>query len=359
MKSLFNALGKGALLSLIVCLAPGLANAAATYGPSASPAVIAPQVVQQAASQASNLLAGRISAAVSNAVGGGFGGGFGGGAPGPQAQILGGNNKAAGDPVGKAALWMNVGNTWLSNDQSGVDYSGSILTGIIGVDYQFTDNFLAGVAFGYERPNVTTDFNNGSFKGNNFAVSPYAAYIINDIFSVNATVGYTVVNYDTSRANGAFKGDISGHRFFGDVNATAATQIDRWSVSSSAGYMYLLENQDAYTETGVGGASNPDNLIRLGQLKWTNKAGYLVDTDWGNYMPYGSLRLEYDVNHTPLGVADAVGTPVANDRFGAVLGLGVDTQIGDSTTFSVEGTTLQFREHLSAYGLTGTLRVKF
>ncbi|MGE5477535.1 MAG: autotransporter outer membrane beta-barrel domain-containing protein [Bacteroidales bacterium] len=369
-------LRQGTLLMLIGCLAPFAAHAANTYGSTAPSATVAPQVVQQASTQASNLLAGRISQAVSNVTGSLGGGGFGGGGggmggggmgggggfsptPGPRSEVIGGNAKAAGDPVGKTAFWVNGGNAWVSNDQSGVNFSGTIQTGLVGMDHQFNDRILGGVALGYEHPDIKTKFNAGTFEGNNWAVSPYVGYIINNVFSVNAVAGYTWVNYDTTRSNGAVSGSISGERMFGNLNAVAATRIDNWYLGSTIGYMYLLETQEAYTERGTGAVSNPENQIRLGQWRWTNKVGHSFIEEWGGYMPYASVRLEYDSSHTPSGVADAIGTPVANDRFGATFGLGADVAVGNDTTFSLEGSSTEFREHLSTYSVNGTLRVKF
>lgn len=347
-------LQRGAVLAVFSALSPTLAHAANTYGTSAPSSVVAPQVVQQASTQAANLLAGRVSQAVSNVTGGGFSP-----TPGPRAEVIGGNAKAAGDPVGKTAFWVNAGNAWVSNDQEGVNFSGTIQTGLVGVDHQFNDRILAGLAIGYEHPDIKTKFNAGTFTGNNWAVSPYVAYIINDVFSVNALAGYTWVDYNTSRSNGAIKGSIEGDRLFASINGTASTHIANWQVGSTLGYMYLLETQDAYTESGTGGTSNPENQIRLGQWRWTNKVGYPIRQEWGGFTPYGSVRLEYDTSHTPMGVADAQGTPVSNDRFGTTFGLGVDTTIGDDVTFSVEGATTEFREHLKSHTINGTLRVKF
>lgn len=356
--TLWKMLRRGGPLILLGALLPSITHAANTYGSAAPSAVVAPQVVQQASTQAANLLAGRVSQAVSNVTGNLGGGGFT-PTPGPRAEVVGGNAKAAGDPVGKTAFWVNGANAWVSNDQSGVNFSGTIKTALVGADHQFDDRVLAGVALGYEHPDIRTKFNNGTFTGDNVAVSPYAAYIINDVFSVNAVAGYTWVHYNTSRSNGAISGTITGDRLFANLNGTAATRIADWHLASTLGYMYLLETQDGYTENGAGGATNPENQVRLGQWRWTNKVGYLVRQEWGEIMPYGSARLEYDSSHTPTGVADAAGTPVSNDRFGTTFGLGVDAKVGDDATFSVEATTTEFREHLTNRSVSGTFRLKF
>ncbi len=350
----------GAVLVALGCFSPLAANAASTYGAAAPSAIVAPQVTQQAATQTTSLLAGRISQAVSNVTGSIGGGPQPSFSPSPgRVSGLNQQGKAAGDPVKDTALWMNAGNAWVENDQDGVNFDGTIQTAIVGIDHQITDNWLVGVAAGYEHPDVTTKFNNGTFKGNNFALFPYAAYIINKNFSLNAVAGYTLVNYDTTRNNGAVTGSIEGDRLFGNLNATASTTINNWGLSSTAGYMWLLETQDAYTETGVGANRNEENQVRLGQLRWTNKAGYTLEQDWGSITPYGSVRLEYDASHTPTGVADAIGTPVANDRFGATFGIGADAKVGDDISVSLEGTSSEFREHLSTYAVSGTVRIKF
>lgn len=363
---------RGLAIVAIGIALPVAAEAADTYGTSAPSAVISSQVTQQASSQASTLLAGRISQAVANvtgSIGGSIGGsgvgGSGGGmptfspTPGPRSEIVGGNAKAAGDPVGKTAFWVNAGNAWVANNQTGVNFAGTIQTGIMGVDHQFNDRVLAGLAVGYEHPDVVTKFNTGTFRGNNVALSPYAAYIINDMFSLSAVMGYTWVHYDTTRSQGTINGTIEGGRLFGNLNAAATTRIDDWSLASTLGYMYLLEKQDAYTENGSGGLSNPASQVRLGQWRWTNKAGYLVPLEWGGVMPYSSVRLEYDSSHTPLGVADAQGTPTANDRFGATFGLGVDATVGNDTSLNLEGASTEFREHVKVYSVNGTMRMKF
>lgn len=358
--------GRTALLVATAGMCPSLAFAANTYGATAPSAVAAPQVVQQASTQASNLLAGRISQAVANVTGSVGGVGGGGGVtptftptPGPRSEVIGGNAKAAGDTVNRTAIWVNGGNAWVSNDQDGVNFSGTIQTGLVGIDHQFGEHVLAGLAAGYEHPNISTKFNSGTFKGNNFALSPYVAYIFNDVFSASAVAGYTWVNYDTTRSNGAIQGSIDGGRMFGSLNLTAVKTFNQWSLASTAGYMYLLERQNGYTESGAGGVTNAENDIRLGQLRWTNKLGYLFRQEWGGIMPFGSARLEYDHSHTPTGTADAQGTPVSNDRFGTTFGLGVDLTVGNDTTFSLEGTSTEFREHLTSRGVSGTLRLKF
>lgn len=350
----FRGMKKGALALVVGMLAFGSqAQASDTYGSSAPSTTAAPVVVAQASSQAANLVSGRISQAVSNATGSIAVG------TGKKAEIISGGGKAAGDSIDKMAFWANAAGTWIENDQSGVNFKGNIVTSVVGADYLVTDKVLAGVSVGYERPDIRTTFNNGTFKGNNWSIAPYAAYIINDTFSVDAMAGYAWVSYDMTRAYGSISGSTEGHRLFGGANVNANTAVDHWRLGSSLGYLYTTETQGAYTEKGTNGSTVGESQMRLGQARLSGKAGYAIQEAWGSMTPYGSARLEFDVNHTPTGIADADGTPVSNDRFGTTFAIGNDLSIGNSTSLNLEATTTQFREHIQLYGLSGSVRVKF
>ncbi|HLN23258.1 MAG TPA: autotransporter outer membrane beta-barrel domain-containing protein [Patescibacteria group bacterium] len=317
------------------------------------------------------MIAGRISQAVAGAVGnigGGLapsGSGFGNGGtpapatPAPQSSLELGGGGAAGEPGRRLALWTNASNSWIANNQTGVNFAGTIQTAVIGADYLFTDKIIGGITGGYEHPDIHTKFNAGTFKGNNVAITPYAAYIIDDIFSVDATAGYTFVSYDITRSSNSITGSTDGHRLAGSADLNANKTIDSWVLGSSLGASYLNEVQNAYTETGAGGTAVGQNDVRLGQAHLTGKAGYLVTQPWGSITPYGSARMEYDFNHNAAVVRDVQGDLASNSRFGTVFGLGADAAVGNFTTLNLEGTTTQFRENVSAYMVSASVRVKF
>jgi len=348
----------------------GAAHASSyAYGTNAaSNTVVAPKVVQTASTQTASLISSRVSAAVSGATGtiapgGGPSAPVGG--PAPVSLIPGGKGFSAGNGDGKASgsapkrfgVWANASYTYLENTQANSNFDGDVVNAMAGADYLLTDRILVGLALGYENQDITTKFNAGKLEGNGFTVSPYVAFILNKNISFDLTIGHSWVDYDVSRSNGTITGSTEGDRWFGVANANFTTNINRWQLGATAGYLYTQEKQDAYNESNGRGVDSV--YVHLGQARLTGKAGYLIPTGFGYLNPYGSARIEYDVVKNPAAVIDASGTKASNDDFGVTFGLGVSAGIGDSTTVNLEGNTTQFREDLNVYGVSGNVRYKF
>jgi hypothetical protein len=163
-----------------------------------------------------------------------------------------------------------------------------------------------------------------------------------------------------TRLSKAVSGTTDGGRVFGAANFNARTTVGNWQLGTNLGYMYLSEHQNSYQETGTSGTLVDRVNIRLGQLRSTNRVGYMEKTDWGFINPYVSVRPEYDINKSPAGIIDATtGTKAVSDRFGATFTAGLVAEVGDDLTLMLEGSSGQFRSHMSMNGLTGTIRYRF
>ena len=368
---------KIAVISFGVVVSPS-AWAGNTY---ATNTVAGGQVAQQSASQVSTVISSRISQAVSAGTssgtaitptvpsGGGGGGGTGGpggpGGPGgtPQqgSSLLNfGDGKSAGSATKDFGVWANFGNAWIKDDHQFENFHGIIATAVLGGDYRVTDQFLVGVATGYEGARITTPFNNGSLTANNVGIAPYMGYNFNQNYSVDATAGYAFLKYNMTRLSNSVYGTTYGGRVFGATNFNAKTTMGNWQLGTGLGYMYLSEAQNAYREMGTAGTQVDRVNIRLGQLRSTTRVGYFETTDWGFLNPYVSVRPEYDVNKSPAGIVDATtGTKAVSDRFGATFAGGLVAGVGDDLTLMLEGSSGQFRSHMSMNGLTGTIRYRF
>jgi|AGTN01.2.fsa_nt_gi Autotransporter beta-domain. len=318
------------------------------------------KIAQEATKQTTGMISGRISQAVSNATGNISAGSVPNvGVPSPNTSSLqnGGAGKAAGDQATRGGAWANVSNSWLSGSQAQADFSGTLQTVVAGADYMVLDNMLVGASLGYEHGNVSLKYNGGKLKANNIAFAPYAAYIINDVWSVDAAGGHAWVDYDLSRANGTVSGNTRGSRWFASTNINANVTRGPWQLGSSVGYLYTKEHTDEYTESD---GSNADGVkFRLGQAHATFRSGYLFPTDWGNVNPFGSVRFEYDANKTAATAVDAVGTKGYDSRFGTTFSVGTNFIIGDNNLLTIEGSTTQFRDNLESYTISGTYRIKF
>lgn len=342
-------LAAGALASIA---ASGNAQAAEAYGNVTQE--VSSKVAQEATKQTTGLISARISQAVSNVTGNIRTGSA------PQTSQISvpeGEGRAAGNVDKRLAVWFNADNSWLSGEQTGADFSGTLQTAVGGVDYVLRDNLLIGTALGYEHGSFSLKYNAGGMKANNFAISPYIAYIISPNWSVEATGGHAWVNYDLNQTSGTVTGDTSGHRWFGAAKVSGNFNIDAWELGSSLGYAYLRESTDDYTLSN--GTRSEGMSYRLGQIQNGYRVGYGFETDWGKIVPYAGARLEFDVNKTPSATIDNAGTKAYTGRFGTTFTLGTTFNIGDDQSLSVEGSTVQFRENLESYTLGASYRIRF
>lgn len=264
---------------------------------------------------------------------------------------------AAGSAAPRGNLWFNAAVTSVDDDHTGANYDGNIYTALIGYDTIVNAKLLLGIAAGYERVRVDTDYNSGTVEGDAWTIAPYMSYAISDMLSVNAAIGHTWASYDFTHAVSA-TGSTDGDRWFGSANLVAKQTAGQWKLAETLGYFYVTETQDAYTETGVGGLTVAESDRHVGQLRIGAKAGYEIATSFGHVTPYVSARAEFDLNKS----ADPIltsGATVSRDDKGATFGAGVKAAAGENMTFALEATTTAFRNDYEARMLSATLSFKF
>lgn len=279
------------------------------------------------------------------------------GAQGGGTASLGITGKAAGSAAATRGLWFNAAVTNVDDDHTGANYDGNIYTFLVGYDATVGDKLRLGLAAGYERVLVDTDYNSGSVQGTAWTLAPYLSYQISDMLSLNATVGRAWASYDLDHAPSAV-GSTDGERWFGAANLVAKQTSGQWKFSETLGYFYVTETQDAYTETGGGALAVPESKRHVGQIRVGGKAGYEIPTHFGTVTPYVSARAEFDVAKSSDPILSS-GAIVSKDDSGATFGAGVKAAMGENMTLSLEATTTAFRSDYEARGLSATLSFKF
>lgn len=78
-------------------------------------------------------------------------------------------------------------------------YDGDSRSFLLGADTLIGSQFVIGVALGYETTDITTEYNGGDNESDGYSITPYAAYLFNDIFSIDVSAGYSSLDYDTDR----------------------------------------------------------------------------------------------------------------------------------------------------------------
>ncbi len=144
---------------------------------------------------------------------------------------------AAGDlDFGRLGAFFNLkyrtGDEDASADQAGYDFNGWGFTG--GVDYRFSDDFVAGASINYLDDNVDYDDNRGDMDATTWGVNAYGTYYMDNGLYVDGLIGYGPSDYDLRR--------IVSY----DVNGTVSSQIAKsdpdsrmFNASIGAGYDFV------------------------------------------------------------------------------------------------------------------------
>jgi hypothetical protein len=337
--------------TLGVVVAASQARAAGcTYGQCApGNTVINSAVVKQSSQTVNNLLGSSIGNALSGALGGG---------PGSQLGQQGTTDAgmAAGSQPSGTGLWVNAGGDWIQGTKAGANFNGPITATLAGVGFKPTDQFMLGVAVGYEGIDLATPFNSGHVSSNGLDLSPYAAFAISPNWNILGYVGHSWIGYNENHSGGV-SGSFNGSRWFAAISLNNQATVENWHFGSSLGYSYVTEAQNAYTESN--GNPVPRATVFGGSILVQERVSYPIQMSWGALVPYGLLRLDFDVGQSAAPVINSFGQTADYGSFGATFGLGVDALINGDWTIGLAARTTQFRPNFQSYGLTLTLRKNF
>jgi len=238
---------------------------------------------------------------------------------------------AASRPRGPSDYDERRWNAWISGDIAGVNvdragaaFDGRLYSVLGGVDYKVVpEHLLIGIAGGWERYDLDTSFNGGTFKGTGYTVGPYLGLKIAPSLVLDLWAGWTRVNYDlTSNATGAPEnGSFYANRVFVSANLTGHFQWNGFRITPRAGVIYAHERQPDYT----GSLGNPvaAQTIELGKATFGPEIGYRFDVPSLDLTlePFAFIRGEYDFVR---GGTVTLGTTVVRpERWGARAGAGL------------------------------------
>ena len=313
-------------------------------------------VTQSTASAASAQVAGLVGTAVSSAV-----------APPPAAPSVPSaptttsfkgtnyfNSRQTGVSAGnapKAGWWVQGGFTSVEGDDTGGEFDGDVINILVGADYKVNPKSVFGVALGYEDLDIDTAFNNGTFEGKGFGITPYLGMNLSPQWSLQAIGGWTSVEYDTTRNNGAISSSFDATRIFGSASLVGTFKMSRNLVAApKLSIMHLAEDQDGTTDSA--GNVTTGETIDLGRVSFGGTLSYLA----GRVSPFIRVLGEYDYSKE-----DAVnlgnGNFSSDDKFGINATVGFNMNMGNGMTGNVEATSATLlRDNLDVYTVSGRIR---
>jgi len=276
---------------------------------------------------------------------------------------------AAAAPIG---LWVSYNYTDAASDFAVLGTSlafESDAHGVLaGVDRMFGDRVLLGIAGGYTDVSADTFYNGGGQDNDGYTFAPYAAVLLNEIFSIDVNGGYSALDYDQHRISPTDGTNTSAgfdaDRWFIAGNVNASLQRNNWFGNLRVGAAHAAESQDAYTEAGsaasqLGGTLRAvqDREIDLTQLIVGGEVAYSA----AMVEPYFTVAYHNDLSRDD--DAGAGGLPGAftvvqpSDDDEVQIGLGLRCYTTRGITATLEYLRVEGREAFDSESLMATLRL--
>lgn len=210
---------------------------------------------------------------------------------------------------------------------------------LLGADYRFTDDFIAGSSLSYGKVGIDHDGDRGETDVDQWALSLYAGWQINEHWFLDGMLSYTKSDFDLERnvsyedVGGSFQsvhaGDTDGDQTFFGLNTGYTWNRGSWRFGPVATMTYIDGSIDGYTESTLAGSdawnfSIDDRSIESLRFSAGAQVDYIINTDFGVLIP--GLRVAYvmeteDENenigvrlvNNPFGEATLVSDPIVMD----------------------------------------------
>jgi hypothetical protein len=228
-----------------------------------------------------------------------------------------GGKGAAAAPGGKAFnAWFALSQSNISYDYAPLQSSGTVRVGLIGIDYTFKNNIVAGLAIAKDDTDVDlkgTSFGaaGGKLKGSGTTYSPYVGIPLNKNWAADLAFGWGKTKVNTEVL--ATTSEMTDKRTTASVGLSyrqLAGAENKWMLTGRGSYLAVNDKLGAYTMSN--GTFVPDASVKLSQLRFGGQAAYNA----GMFSPYAGLNYIYDVT-----APNQAGAANDRDAFQAVLGV--------------------------------------
>ncbi|MCC8986151.1 MAG: autotransporter domain-containing protein [Candidatus Contendobacter sp.] len=220
---------------------------------------------------------------------------------------------------------INRGDKSRTTQESGFDYDAYDITG--GVDYRFTDRFVAGFALGYSSTSSDLNYSGGNLDGSGYTLAGYANYFFGDNVFLDGVAQYGRGNFDMQRNINYIIPGVTKEFF----TASASPDAQQWGASIGGGYDFKFDGQgtqatlsghlnylkatlNSYDESGAEtfDLHVDQNTLKSLTLSLGGEISHAFSMSWGILTP--RLRAdwvhEFEDNSVPIGgwlLADPIG----------------------------------------------------
>ncbi|MGR9051880.1 MAG: autotransporter outer membrane beta-barrel domain-containing protein [Gammaproteobacteria bacterium] len=292
------------------------------------------------------------------------------------------NTMAAGDDdFGRLGVFLN-GNIGFGDRRTTANEAGYNLDthgATIGMDYRFTDNFLLGMAFGYD--NATSGYANslGKMEADNYTGAIYGSFFTDSGFFIDGIFSGSHVDYSTRRhiqysisetINTNAFGDNAGNEF--DVAMTSGYNFSfgGLTVTPQVRVEYTSNEVDALNERGgQGWALHVDSQdFESLQTAAGLQLAYAISLPWAVIMP--TVRADYihEFQNDQRNITAHFSQDPSQTRFNIItdkpdrdyitLNAGVAAQFAHGISAFVSYDTVQAHSYVSNHNFVGGVRME-
>lgn len=261
-----------------------------------------------------------------------------------------GASDSRGMDLGPYAIWTGGFVDFSQSDKGGIDLDGTLVGVSAGIDYRFSDRFIAGFGVGFGRDH--TDIGGNGTENTGLAYSPalYGSYKPADNLFIDGLIGASWLDFDSQRyvtATGDFAtGSRSGQQVFGSLSAAYELRDEAWLLSPYGRIEMSRTWLDGFAEEGGGafGLRYGDQTIDTVSGVIGLRAEYAFKKSWGTLIPGARVEYTHDFagsSRAHLGYIDLDHLPYwldveASNRSYVTLGLSLDAELPQAWTLGFD-----------------------
>lgn len=262
-------------------------------------------------------------------------------------------------------------------------YDSDLVGFTVGMDYFFTDKFVAGFALGYSDTDVSSFNNTGRTDLDAINTLFYANYAVTDDFSVDGYVGWTGIDYDIKRE---INYNLTCACDTVSSTATAQTNADKISAGIAASYRWSYDALsviprlkldytgtfiDGYTENGGAGLAlnYREQEIQSLKMEFGADVNYAISIPWGVIIPTAGIAYVHEFSdnsrtiHTAF-VQDASSYDIAfdtdkPDRDYMLISAGMSAVLPHGIQLFVNYERVELHRYIDSYTINGGVRFGF
>ncbi len=261
-----------------------------------------------------------------------------------------GASDGRGMDLGPYAIWTGGFVDFSQSDKGGIDLDGTLVGVSAGIDYRFSDRFIAGFGVGFGRDHTYIGGNGTENTGLAYSAALYGSYKPANNFFIDGLIGASWLDFDSHRyvtATGDFAtGSRSGQQVFGSLSAAYELRDETWLLSPYGRIEMSRTWLDGFAEEGGGafGLRYGDQTIDTVSGVIGLRAEYAFKKSWGTLTPGARVEYTHDFagsSRAHLGYIDLDHLPYwldveASNRSYVTLGLSLDAELPQAWTLGFD-----------------------